>query len=391
MRLKIPVLPSFAVFSAVLLSISVASCGKKKVNGTAAGGSGPDDSTSETSTPASGSSTDSSNSDTPAFGSNSGTDAEVDPVGTFTGPTAEMDELMAFRQRTRSFYNNRAFAKLERLAAKLHKEKSRFRDGDWKIRNFYECMDCRKEEPESMWQLHAEIHKDWEAKFPKSATARIATAEFLVTYAWHARTDAYADKVTEEGMKLFNERLVAAGKKLDEAKALDPSCPMLWYNYQTVALGQGLKPAEYAALFKSAKDSEPEFYPHDLARAKFLLPRWHGELGQWEVAAEAQIPLQGKAGQEIYARVIKEQASYYGNVFSETRVSWEKAKKAFEALRASYPDSSATLNSYCRMACFAGDKQTAKKLFAEIGDTPVTSEWRKGEFAKAKQWAATGD
>ena len=372
MWLKFPVLPSLAL----VLSLSLASCGKKRPATTSDSDSAPVDSSSETTT-----STD----------ANSGTDAEVDPVQTFTGPNAEMEELMAFRQRTRSFYNNRAFAKLERLAAKLHKEKPRFRDGDWKILHFYDSMDCRKDEPESMWKLHAEIHKDWESKFPKSATAKIATAEFLITYAWHARSDAYSDKVTEEGWKLFAERLAAARKSLDEAKAIDSTCPMLWYNYQTVALGEGWKPAEYATLFKSAKDCEPEFYPHDLARAKFLLPRWHGKPGEWETAAEAQIPLQGKTGQEIFARVVKEQATYYDNVFAETRISWpNKAQKAFEALRAGDPDSPAILNGCCRMACFAGDKQTAKKLFMEIGDSPVANEWRKGAFAKANPGAATG-
>lgn len=357
-----------AVFlvSASLLSLGLASCGKKQ-------------------------STANSGMDTTSAEASSATESGTAPAQAFTGPNAEMEELMDFRQRTRTFYNNREFAKLEGLAAELSEKKSRFRDGDWKILHFYECMDCRKDEPESMWKLHAEIHKDWESKFPKSATAKIATAEFLITYAWHARSDKFADKVTEEGWKLFAERLAAARRSLDEAKAIDRKCPMLWFCYQTVALGQGWKSSEYNQLFNDAKSCEPEFYPHDLARAKFLLPRWHGKPGEWETAAEEQIAKQGKTGPEIYARVVKEQATYYDNVFAETRISWpDKVRKGFEALRASHPDSNAILNGYCRMACFAGDKPTAKKLIAEIGDNPVKSEWRKGEFAKAKEWALAG-
>lgn len=363
MPLRFPNLRAVAVVSSAFFLLSLASCGKKH----ALAPSGTDSSAEDTS---------------------SISEVEVDPAQSFTGPNAEMEELMAFRQRTRSFYNNREFAKLERLATLLHEKKPRFRDGDWKIRHYYESMDCQKDEPESMWKLHAEIHKDWEAKFPKSPTAKIATAEFLITYAWHARSDNFADKVTDKGWKLFEERLAAARRSLDEAKAIDRTCPMLWFCYQTVALGQGWKNSEYTQLFNDAKTCEPEFYPHDLARAKFLLPRWHGKPGEWETAAEQQIAKQGKTGLEIYARVVKEQATYYDNVFAETRISWpDKVQKGFDALRASHPDSNSILNGYCRLACFAGDKPTAKKLFADIGDNPVRSEWRKGEFAKAKQWA----
>lgn len=302
-----------------------------------------------------------------------------------------MEEMIKFRNDTRQLYNNRKFAELEALAEKIRSGKERFPDGTWKIHSFYECMDCRDEEPEKMWKLHEKIHQDWETKFPESSTAQIAKAQFYITYAWQARSKRYADKVTEEGWRLFGERLAQARTVLDQSKHLKPSCPMWYFCYQTVALGQNWESAEYEALFKEATKSEPEFYHYDNSRAKFLLPRWHGQPGEWEKAAEAEIANRGAIGYQIYAGVVNSQSSYYDNVFEETKASWRDTRKGFDELIARFPSSSSLLNRYCRLACFAGDRKQAKMLFDKIGDNETPTAWRKQEFARAKAWAMKED
>lgn len=314
-----------------------------------------------------------------------------EPAAEASVVSAGREEMIRFRGEVRQHYNNRRFAELEEIANKVRSGKERLNDGDWRIYHFYQALDCREDEPESMWQLHDEIHREWEKKFPESITARVAYAEFLTTYAWYARSDAYAGEVTQEGWRLFGERLAEARKVLEKSRSLSPACPMWWYTCQTVALGQGWSRAEYDALFKSAKEFEPEFYAFDCSRAKYLLPRWHGEPGDWEKAAEEQIKLQGATGSEIYARVVQDQAGYYDNVFQESAASWRKTRKGFEDLRAHYPTSLELLNTFCRTAYFAGDRETAKKLFTEIGANKAQGCWREKnhEFEKAKAWAMT--
>lgn len=300
----------------------------------------------------------------------------------------ETSNQHAFRNDARQLYNNRDFAGLEALAKKIRESKQRFVDGQWAIEDFYSSQDCRKDEPESMWQLHDQIHKDWLKKYPDSITARVAHANFLITYAWHARSDRPGATVTDAGWKLFNERLAGARTILDQSRQLKPVCPMMYSSYQTIALGQGWPRKEYDALFKEAKALEPEFYPYDCQRAKFLLPRWHGEEGEWEAIAEKEIEAGGKTGPGIYARVVNEQAGYYrNNIFEETTASWRKTRAGFDDLLIAWPDSKQLLNSYCRLACFAGDAPQAKKLFERIGKDVVPTSWRKGEFEKAKKWA----
>jgi hypothetical protein len=301
-----------------------------------------------------------------------------------------IEDMVKFRNETRQLYNNRKFAELEALAEKIRSGKERFPGGSWKIQSFYECMDCRDEEPESMWKLHEKIHQDWEAKYPESITAQVAKAEFYTTYAWHARSDKLADEVTQEGWQLFNERLAQARTVLDQSKHLKPTCPM-WYSVsQTVALGQSWDRAEYDALFKEATKFEPEFHPYDSSRAKFLLPRWNGAPGEWEKTAEEEIALRGAIGHQIYAGVVFDQSVYYGNVFTETKASWRDTRKGYEELTERFPTSAGLLNCYCRLACLAGDRKQAKILFAKIGDMKVPTAWRTNEFNRAKAWAMEG-
>ncbi len=304
---------------------------------------------------------------------------------------AEMEELVAFRDATRQLYNNRKFAELEALAATVRAGKERIHTGSWKIFQFYDSLECRKDEPESMWELHDTIHREWEAAYPDSITARVARAEFLTTYAWHARSDGYANEVTEEGWRHFHDRLAEARTILDQAKPLTPSCPVWWRTCQTVALGQNWDRAEYDALYEEAKKFEPEFFSYDVARANYLLPRWHGEPGDWEAAAEKEIERPGAPGYEIYARVVTEQADFYDNVFEESNASWRKTRKGYEELLARYPDSKIFLNEYCRLACYAGDRKLAKKLFEQIGEVRVRGSWRKGQFDRGRAWAMKGD
>jgi Domain of unknown function (DUF4034) len=300
----------------------------------------------------------------------------------------EMNEMTNFYRETRQLYNNRKFAELETLANELRSSKARFRSGAWKIAHFYKALECRDEEPDSMWQLHEQIYKEWETKFPKSITAQVSHAQFMTDYAWHARGSGYANEVTEEGWRLFRERLAASRTILDQSKSLAP-CPVWWSVRLRVALGQEEEPAAYEALFQEAKKSEPQFFPHDISRAYYLLPRWYGKVGDWEAAAADQIERDGEFGFENYARVVQKQSYFYGNIFEESEASWRKAKQGFDALVTRYPDSMEVLNAYCRTACLAADQKQAKELFLKIRDNSSTDIWRKknNEFKQAKAWA----
>jgi hypothetical protein len=302
-----------------------------------------------------------------------------------------MEVMSRFRTETRALFNDRKFAELEALAEKIRSGKEQFPGGTWKIHQFYACMDCSSSSPENLWRLHEQIHQDWETQYPKSSTAQIAKARFYNKYAWHARGNGYAKDVNVNGWTLFNERLAQARTTLDQSKSLTPACPMWWASYQSVALGQGWDRAEYDALFSEATKFEPDFFLYDCARATHLLPRWNGEEGEWEEVAEKEIARRGKMGLQIYARVVDDQSSYYGNIFKGSAASWKLTRAGYEEMMVQFPQSAGILNRYCRLAFLAGDRDQTKKLFKLLGSDLDSSSWRKQDLQRAKAWAASED
>jgi len=307
------------------------------------------------------------------------TEQAVDTSGVHAVRDAIRAETYAFRSETRQAYNNRRFEELELKADELHANRAVFSNGSWKIAQFHDALGCRDDEPESMWQLHDTIHQEWIAAYPDSITARVAYADFFVDYAWHARGSGYADKVSPEGWKLFEARLTKAREILDAARALPMKDAVWWTVSLRVALGQGWLKGDYDALMKEAKDYSPVFWGYDTARAYSLLPRWHGEPGDWEDYALQASRAENGLGAEIYARIVMNLAGYHRNVFEETKASWPKTREGLEAMRKKYPDFREVTNWAAKLAVLAKDYPEASRIFALLGDSYDPGAWRDAQ------------
>lgn len=301
------------------------------------------------------------------------------------------EQIYAANLVTRQAYNNRRFDELEKQAAELRAQKEVFGNGSWKIAQFYDSLGCRDDEPESMWQLHVEIHEAWIAAKPESISARVAYADFLTEYAWHARGTGFSDTVTKEGWRLFGERLKTARNVLEEARALKQKDPCWWLTALTVALGQGWDHAQYRVLLDEAHAFEPTFWGYDTSRAYSLLPRWHGEPGDWEAYAEESATRANGLGAEVYARIAMRLRGFYDNIFRETKASWPRTKEGIEQLMKKYPESLDLLSNAAILATLAEDRPLAKELFDRLGDRYLPSAWRNAEqLTHYRHWAETG-
>lgn len=303
----------------------------------------------------------------------------------------DQDEIYAFRLKMRNAYNARRFDELEQQASDILKKKETFGNGSWKIVQFHNSFEPRAEEAESMWALHEKIHRGWMTAKPESMTACVAYAQFLVDYAWHARGGGYADTVTQDGWRLFAERLTAARETLNGARRLPVVDPQWWMTALAVALGQGWSKQEYDDLMAEAVAVEPKFWGYDTSRAWSLMPRWHGEPGDWEAYAAQAAERPDGLGAEVYARIVIRLQGTYDNIFRESKASWPKTKEGLELMRKKYPDSLEILSRSAKLATFAADRECAKGLFEQLGDKYLPDVWGKPErFAHYRNWANTG-
>ncbi len=314
-------------------------------------------------------------------------EADADaPRVQYSGKDKVRSEVDAFLFKTRSYYNSSNFKALENSMKEIREGEPVFANGSWKIFNFYDSLECADSEKEGMWQLHERIHKAWLATYPDSITARIAYADFLVDYAWHARGYDYANTVTEEGWRLMKERLAAAQRVLDEAKPMKPQCPMWWQVQLHIALGQDWNHADYGRVYNEAKSLFPKFWAYDCSLAHYLLPRWHGQPGDWEKAAAAGMQRPDGLGAEVYARVVASQLGYYDNVFKETQASWPHTRDGMEVMRQKYPESLQILNQYCKLAYLAGDRAKAQELYGQLKGYKDERVWDGEDYANFQTW-----
>jgi hypothetical protein len=219
---------------------------------------------------------------------------------------------------------------------------------------------------------------EWIRKHPDSMTARVAKARLLVGYAWAIRGSGWADGVKEEQWTQFFEVLQQATKVLQDARALPGRCPLYWSTWQRAALGLQMERSEYEALFRQSIREFPDYWYYYNTRAIFLLPRWHGEPGEWEMdLARSADSIGGESGDMLYAQVVLCTYGYGSgiNVFEENRISWERVQKGLNGLQKKFPDSLAVKNHCAYLAGLAGDKEKAQVYFSEIRHQCDLSVW----------------
>ena len=307
-------------------------------------------------------------------------DRAADPV------VADKD---AVRTKAAQLFARAEYAKLEEMSDELRSNKARFSDGLWKLKEFYAGLEPEREmSAHKDWKPWFDKLAAWRKAFPASITQPVVLARGWCDYAWDARGSGSGHTVTDDDRKLFDERLQKARDVIEDAAELPMLCPHLYTVMQAVALGQGWEREKYLAMVEEAARAEPTYYDYYANAARYLLPRWHGEPGDWEQFAErAATEFDPEEGMTAYTRTAWSISDVYNNLFSATAIEWPKMKQGFLDIEKAYPDSRWNLNAFCRFAVMARDRETANELFARIGDYPDHNWGGYARYDLARAWA----
>lgn len=284
----------------------------------------------------------------------------------------------------------RKFDALEENAARLRSEKTRYVDGDWVLPAWYSALGAKSDWPENRILRRLEALEAWRLRRPDSPTPLILLGHAWTSYAWSARGDGWASEVSDRGWTLFSERLKRAEEFYERAESMTARCPELHRGQMILATAQGRSRVEIDALFAKAVSREPLYDEYYFQMATYLLPRWHGAEGEWIVfARDASDSLRDRIGQEMYPRIIQR---IWGNAredvnFRVAPASWPRMRRGLLDLVDRNGDSNWALNIFAWYACRAGDKETARAVFARI-DRPDLDVWDAIEiFENWKRWA----
>jgi hypothetical protein len=171
----------------------------------------------------------------------------------------------------------------------------------------------------------------------KSAAAQLVKADFYLVYAWRARGNGNADQVTEEGWRLFKERLAEAEKALNKAWSADPYDAQIPTLMISVVLGQQKERPEMEKWFQRAMTLNSDNYQACRSKLHYLLPQWYGSrdnmlaFGRECVTSTnwgGHVPLILVDAHSEFARTLNanERKDYWGlpDVWPDIKASYEK-------------------------------------------------------------------
>jgi len=303
----------------------------------------------------------------------------------------DSSEVERFMEEASALLMRERFVELDKMADEVRSSKARFPGGGWKISRFYEALsktNAGANATENDWQSHLGLFQRWMAARPQSITARVALAEAYLDYAWAARGNGYANTVTPEGWRLFEERSKQATKVLIDAAALPSKCPHWYEVMQQVALAAGANKNQHRVIFEQAIKFEPLYFAYYQRYAHALQPQWEGEPGDIKALAdETYRRVGGKEGAHIYFEIASNLCGRCGD-FSTGDFSWQKLQEGFAALEELYGLTPLKLNRFAFMATAYGDKQVAARAFLRIGPNWDSSVWgTRARFESQRSWA----
>lgn len=288
-----------------------------------------------------------------------------------TEPLAWNDtEVADFSAGIRQLIGRRDFAALDALAASLRESNARFnKGGGWKIHTFYIVVTKPRYEDTTGWKAHIDLVQTWKKSMPDSITAMVALGRTHLAYAWFARGSGYAPNVSPIAWPIFQKHVGLALAEVQQAAKLRDRCHGYYDLLLNVGKAEGWAQNRFEEAFRQAiafDNTYPYFY---MAKAEYLLPRWHGKPGELKEFLDSFIPTLGEEqGLKLYYLVVSSihDLSWETDFFGANGISWKQTKRGFLKHQEEHGASRLRVNGFAQMAHTARDAQAACNTFQRL-------------------------
>ncbi len=297
---------------------------------------------------------------------------------------AQIDELAERRatiEEVRSAFQQGDFRGLEQQAERYMNVDRRTSSGAFKIEQFDDgisaAMTYQGADADGNYRRLVDKTEAWTREFPASPLAHVLYARALLSYAYYFRGTGYANTVPPLAWASFEKYARQAADVLLKTQGVAEAYTGWHATVINAARSLGW-PRDL--VLKVASDGirrNPNDYRLYHYTLVYLMPKWHGddrvvsEFIDW-AARETY----SQYGLEIYARLYSAagQDQYSHRLYTDSGVDWRRMNQGLSDWYSKYP-TAWNLNIYAYHACLANDKQTAKRLLQELGDTPILSIW----------------
>lgn len=313
------------------------------------------------------------------------------PAGLAQAGLRESDIRNEIWQQGSALFQAEKFDELDRLAYDYRINERRTLSGLWKLGSLQGAIlycDC---DDESDFVAMEKRAKRWIAQNPDSTTAHIVYARTLLKHAWGYRGTTFAGDVPDEVWEPFRNYIDKARLYLTEHKeqlAEDPQ----WYTAMLdVATDQSWPKDQFIDLLKEGLARHPYYYAIYFSAIRYLSPKWHGSERELQDLARYAVGMTGeKEGAGLYARIYwyAAEIEFGRDVITGKPRVWEPMPAAMEDVLAHYPAQWNIIN-FARLACVAGDRDTAVRMLVQIDELLVPDAWGGGDltYKKCRDWA----
>jgi len=313
----------------------------------------------------------------------------------FPASADELKERQVISDRAMTLFHSGQFGALERDARQYLKRSSRTSSGLWKLTLFYSGLaqiPNANVTDEGYWSGLENKALKWVSSYPDSPSGHLVYADFLIRHAWMYRGSGWSHEVREADWKPFREYIAKARKYLAEHKAVASRDPH-WYELMIqVATAEGWETEDFNSLVNEATSRHPYFYQIYFAAIAYLTPKWHGSKEEIENFAQKAVSItRDVEGEAIYSRIywVASQANYGENLFTDSKVVWNKMSESIDDVLKQYPDQW-NINNFAYFSCLAGDAKKTSSLMARVTGKPILEAWKSMSFYdRCKEWSST--
>lgn len=306
--------------------------------------------------------------------------------------STEAEALNAYIATISSMVHAERFDALDCIADRARANKERFPGGHWKIHELYKGLDDpapTKHATGEEWQELIGLLQRWIETHPKSVTARVALASTWVGYAFAARGDGYADTVSQNGWKLYEERTAKGEKALADAATLPVTCPESYVVKLNIAQNQSWEKDRILALYREAAKFEPGYYYYGRAVAMLLEPKWFGEEGDTAKFVQDEADrIGGKEGDAYYFQLASTKDVICG-CEDQPKLSLERVERGYGAVEQMFGVSMFNLNQLAFLTVHLGNKPDV--LLADQTLERIGTQWTKYSWGDERTFAQTKD
>lgn len=282
---------------------------------------------------------------------------------------------------------------LESGAARFRQPTERFSNGEWKLPIFYTGLRLGFGRLEKQRQgAGDEAVAKWLAAAPNSMSARLLAVSSVTAKAWKIRGSGMADTVSEENMQKFHAEMRVAWALLMTAEQLPDRDPHLYELAIDIGMGLQLDRAKMDQVLAKAISIAPDYQPVYDDMAFYLLPRWHGKIGDSRIFAEYVADKVTSSGGDIrYAFIAYRVLNAEGaDQYKLHQFSMDRIRKGLLEREAKFPDPSFTYNVLARFYWALRDQNAAREIVAKLTqyDAEAANIWAsESDFIQFREWA----